>query len=352
MATDMDNLNRFVAQKNLERLQHYDITLPDPASDSNAIIGDKCKLAYSILKKWSDKNPDSIKKAIEAQVFGQKNPIDWNIAFLPFMESMAVYLRDYGKILAACEKYAQCQDPEVDTTPEDLEDAISTYISAADEINNVAKLWGMKFMQICDLPRQGFEEQPKWSGPYCGAFYTTDAQRSTPFIGLAFKGTSPFNLREILVDKNYQLVQGGLPTRSPYNHIFEQLGVIAKTLPRDEGTTIRAHVTGHSLGGSYSSMCYAQLLIDASKFLPGLKMGDEYTFGAPRVGSNDWALMNRRSFYHTDQGVTIFNDKAPQDIASEINGPPPPGRKFTSWKEFKRDVIDAGPHRKFISRLL
>jgi hypothetical protein len=214
MATDMDNLNRFVAQKNLERLQHYDITLPDPASDSNAIIGDKCKLAYSILKKWSDKNPDSIKKAIEAQVFGQKNPIDWNIAFLPFMESMAVYLRDYGKILAACEKYAQCQDPEVDTTPEDLEDAISTYISAADEINNVAKLWGMKFMQICDLPRQGFEEQPKWSGPYCGAFYTTDAQRSTPFIGLAFKGTSPFNLREILVDKNYQLVQGGLPTRS------------------------------------------------------------------------------------------------------------------------------------------
>ncbi|KAJ4134128.1 hypothetical protein NW765_008159 [Fusarium oxysporum] len=81
-------------------------------------------------------------------------------------------------------------------------------------------------------------------------------------------------------------------------------------------------------------MCSAQLLIDASKFLPGFKMGDEYTFGAPRVGS----------FYHTDQGVTIFNDKAPQDIASEINGPPPPGRKFTSWKEFKRDVIDAGPH--------
>ncbi|KAM5368530.1 hypothetical protein BFJ70_g3615 [Fusarium oxysporum] len=72
-------------------------------------------------------------------------------------------------------------------------------------------------------------------------------------------------------------------------------------------------------------MCSAQLLIDASKFLPGFKMGDEYTFGAPR-------------------GVTIFNDKAPQDIASEINGPPPPGRKFTSWKEFKRDVIDAGPH--------
>ncbi|KAL7758211.1 hypothetical protein ACKLNR_012738 [Fusarium oxysporum f. sp. zingiberi] len=41
MATDMDNLNRFVAQKNLERLQHYDIALTDPASDSNAIIGDK-----------------------------------------------------------------------------------------------------------------------------------------------------------------------------------------------------------------------------------------------------------------------------------------------------------------------
>ncbi|KAI7761165.1 hypothetical protein LZL87_001980 [Fusarium oxysporum] len=349
MTTDMGNLNRFVAQKNLERLQYYDIALTDPASDSNAIIGDKCKLAYSILKNWSDKNPDSIKKAIEA-----------------------------------------------------------TYISAADEINNVAKLWGMQFMQICDLPRQGYEEQPKWSGPYCGAFYTTEVQKSTPFIGLAFKGTSPFNLREILVDKNYQLVQAGdflqgqsvsagvynglfgdfsekgKPSYKPYNHIFEQLGVIAKSLPRDEGTAIRAHVTEHSLGGSYSSMCSAQLLIDAPKFLPGFKMGDEYTFGAPRVGSNDWALINRSlatdgdgqiwriansddlvpqvpptdlfkiegSFYHTDQGVTIFKDKDPQDIASEINGPPPPGRKFTSWKEFKRDVIDAGPHLKFTSRLL
>ncbi|WJG35494.1 uncharacterized protein FOBCDRAFT_275206 [Fusarium oxysporum Fo47] len=67
-------------------------------------------------------------------------------------------------------------------------------------------------------------------------------------------------------------------------------------------------------------------------------MGDEYTFGAPRV----WRIANSDDI--VPQGVTIFNDKAPQDIASEINGPPPPGRKFTSWKEFKRDVIDAGPH--------
>jgi hypothetical protein len=224
---------------------------------------------------------------------------------------------------------------------------------------------------------------------------------------LVFKGTSPFNLREILVDKNYQLVPAvdflqdqsvsegvytGLfgdfsekdkPSYKPYNHIVEQLDAIAKALPRDEGTTIRAHVTGHSLGGSYSSLCSAQLLIDVPKLLPGFKMGDEYTFGAPRVGSNDWALMNRSlategdgqiwrivnsgdlvpqvpptdlfkitdSFYHTDQGVAIFEDKAPEDIASEINGPPPPGRKFKSWKELIRAILDSRPHCKFNSRI-
>ncbi|KAF4951517.1 hypothetical protein FGADI_7401 [Fusarium gaditjirri] len=102
----------------------------------------------------------------------------------------------------------------------------------------------------------GSEEQPEWPGTYCGAFYTTEAQKSIPFIGLALKGTSPFNLREML---DYQLVQAG---------VFLQV-----------------------------------------------------------AGFWGWP-------------------------PSEINGPPLAGRYFTSGKEFKCDVIHAGPHHKFTSRLL
>lgn len=104
-----------------------------------------------------------------------------------------------------------------------------------------------------------------------------------------------FDLRGNLVDKNYQLVQPGdslqyqSASASVFNGLFGdfnekgkpsyklwnpfgQLGVIAKTLARAEDSAIRAHATRHSLGGSYSSMCSSQLLIDAPDFLLGFEM--------------------------------------------------------------------------------
>lgn len=54
----------------------------------------QCKIALGLLKKWSADNADSITQAKDAQVFGGHDDISWPTAFLPFMESTAMYLRD------------------------------------------------------------------------------------------------------------------------------------------------------------------------------------------------------------------------------------------------------------------
>ncbi|RGP70371.1 lipase class 3 [Fusarium longipes] len=133
-------------------------------------------------------------------------------------------------------------------------------------------------------------------------------------------------MREILVDESYQLVQA--------------VGLLQEQ--------------------SFSEGAYDGLFTDSTD--KGFKMGDEYTFGAPRVGNNDWALMNCNlasavegqiwcaanfdglvpptdlfkivwPFYHTENGTTIFNDRAPEDIDSKICGAPAPSRNFESWTD-------------------
>lgn len=47
---------------------------------------------------------------MQAQVFGAKNCIQWTNAFLPFMESAAVYLRDWGFLLLAWREIRQYKE--------------------------------------------------------------------------------------------------------------------------------------------------------------------------------------------------------------------------------------------------
>ncbi|KAF5026915.1 hypothetical protein F66182_945 [Fusarium sp. NRRL 66182] len=360
MAEDLESFKRIIAQKNLERLSRLELIQPPPPSDGADDVDAHCNLGKTILEYWTSRNKESIEKAIKAQA--QQQYIEWQ--------------GSKGK----------------DTKR--LKSAIDLYLDAASEINQVAEDWNMEFIQICDLPDQGPDKQPSWSGPYCGVFVTKEAQKDRPFMGLVFKGTKVNRTGEIQTDINYQLkdagdflknqqvsegVYTGLFTEfedkdkgkyKPYNHIAETLGVIAQRLHKEDGSTVRLHVTGHSLGGSYSSLCTAQLLIDVPGLEPHFKMGDEYTFGAPRVGSDNWANMNAelmeegegqmwrivnrddlvtdvpptdilpyQGFYHVDNGFRIFKDAPPEPIQSERNGPPPKGRNFKSWEDLKKAIF-------------
>ena len=370
-SSELNKLKRELARKNLERLAQFE---PPKAPVDGPGSGDNhCNIALDVLLDWSKRNSKSITKSISQQAFLNKRDLDYAVAFLPFMESTAVYLRDLGKHQKAWKLFHDAVNNHEDGS--DLkEHAIDTYLSAFEKIEELANSWNMDFIPICDLIHKSPKGSSHLDGPYCGVFVTTKAQENAPFIGLAFKGTNPSNLREDLVDYNYQLYTQstylggnpvsfgvftglfgdfGLPDKTPYAAILEAVDRTAEIIP---GAQPRTHVTGHSLGGSYSSFAYAQLLSDFPKLpSPFFTMGDEYNFGAPRVGSQDWAKYNnllmseghgisyrivndqdivpqvpptdlkkdQLDFYHIDQGYRIYKNKAPTTIPTEVGGQPP-----------------------------
>ena len=218
-------------------------------------------------------------------------------------------------------------------------------------------------------------------------------------MGLSFKGTNPLNEREDLVDYNYQLTPGdtvfpdqristGVFTRLfgefpshgvPYDHILKELERLGELIPHGGPLPVRLHVTGHSLGGSYSSMGYARLLHDvlANPPPPHFFMGDQYTFGAPRVGDEAWAQENSSlvkvhdglswrivngddivpqvpattikpkelDFYHIDSGIKIFASKPPMALETELGKPPPPPYDVT-WATLMKMVMQSKDHSK------
>ncbi|CAI0650596.1 unnamed protein product [Colletotrichum noveboracense] len=103
-------------------------------------------------------------------------------------------------------------------------------------------------------------------------------------------------------------------------------------------------------------------------------MGDEYTFGCPRVGSNDWAAMNQDlvskkegqswrerqgprpasssncleanqlNFRHNDNGLRILSHQSSQPIPSEKRSPTPPVHQLKNWEEILKAVYQSTYH--------
>jgi hypothetical protein len=394
-------LKRRSAHNNLERLSGLEP--PTKQTPSKGHLGDNlpCKVALTLLQQWSSDNASTLKTGIQQQVFGGKFPIQWTNAFFAFMESMGVYLRDYDKVVKAWKLYREVKaDGFKDTTK--FETAISIYQDANYDIDVLAHGWNMDFCIFCDLVDHKNKDHQDWDGAFCGAFFTTDAQKTAPFIGLAFKGTKPTNKAEVLVDENYGQVTGkelghthcsngvyeGLfgtfdtPDNPPYADIRSQTIALAQKLPNSLGQSVRIHVTGHSLGGSYSSFCYTKLLIDIAPNKMPISIGDEYTFGAPRVGSDDYAQLNfdlvslqagqswrivnnqdivpqvpptlippatteRLQFHHIDNGVQIFPDRAPEGLSSERGGPWPTPYDINNFNDMKNAILNSSDHSKF-----
>lgn len=343
-------------------------------------------LGLSLLRKWSEDNQRNILVAQDKQVFGGKSEIHWQSSLFAFMESTGMYLRD---VQMHSKAWSLFQNAHYNVANE--EKAIKTYGNAYENIDRLADAWGMKFLPIemVGISPDGHEQ---WDGPFCGIFHTTEKQAEKPFIGIAFKGTNPINIKEWAIDLNYQLAAaevkhfkgdvgakvsqgvyaslfGKLPglygkapngDSSPYGLILDTVRKLTLRLPNTSGRPIPIHVTGHSLGGSYATMCYTQLLIDIAPSSTGagqMVMGDEYTFGAPRVGCREWAALKSRlvdlhetggqswrivnnidlvpmipptslhptevAFHHVNRGVRIWPHKSPRYMLSEQEQPDP-----------------------------
>lgn len=393
---DIAELKRHFARKNLERLSSLEP--PTPPDDDSRPIDPPCKIALEILQEWSKENASVLQKAIEQRAFGGKYPIQWTNAFLPFMESMGVYLRDYYKVVEAWKLYRDFTFGGSNDVGK-LEAAISIYQDANYDIDVLAQGWEMDFVIVCDLVKKAPNENQDWDGPFCGVFFTTKVQDTAPFLGLAFKGTKPTRKPERRVDFNYDQLTGdklnqthcskgvytGLfgtfdpPYNEAYSYILNGTQDLAKKLPNSLGYAVNVHVTGHSLGGSYSSFCYTQLLIDVAPNATPIVIGDEYTFGSPRVGSDDYARLNgklvsvqtgqtwrivnnkdivpqvpptkippetpeRLQFHHVDNGIMIFPDKTPLALPSEIGGPWPEPYDVKNLCDLLKAILDTSDH--------
>ena len=81
------------------------------------------------------------------------------------------------------------------------------------------------------------------------------------------------------------------------------------------------HVTGHLLGGSYFSFCYAQMLIDATqrKLSQLLDPDGRYTCVAPRVSCQAWTKMNSTVVSHDNGEIMKDQEQSGSHTAGSDN---------------------------------
>ena len=106
-------------------------------------------------------------------------------------------------------------------------------------------------------------------------------------IIVAFRGTEPTHLRDLLSDAQFHKVQGPLgEVHRGFLHAFQLVKddmVKAIQRLRNKSNPQSLWCTGHSLGGALAVVAAAQLLVD------GHKVNGLYTFGQPRVGDETFA---------------------------------------------------------------
>lgn len=106
-------------------------------------------------------------------------------------------------------------------------------------------------------------------------------------IIVAFRGTEPTHLRDLLADAQFHKVQGPLgQVHRGFLHAFELVKddmVNAILRFRDKTRPQSLWCTGHSLGGALAVVAAASLSVG------GHKVNGLYTFGQPRVGDETFA---------------------------------------------------------------
>ncbi|KAH8920610.1 alpha/beta-hydrolase [Atractiella rhizophila] len=171
-------------------------------------------------------------------------------------------------------------------------------LKSEEKIHFVTRKWGIRFASVSDFTTV--------AGPYCGIFYSESAE---PWMVVAFKGTSPSNYSEWLVDTTIAHESAGdwlwgdahqgfytslFPSAGsgskvvPYERIMETIQLVARELQEKSGTDqkIQVYITGHSLGAGLASLFYARCLKAPDDMGDHCELRDGYTFGTPRVGDN------------------------------------------------------------------
>jgi len=362
MTTPIDLIKRDIGERHLQQLRDLDLI----KDTFEAIPAD---YDYNELAQWTKDSETQISKGKANSVYGGQigSPIDFNNAFVAFMESATMYLRDTFSVVRAG-KISRSRSKS------DMELGLNLLERSTTQIDKIAAMWGMDFIQICDFVTRHPDGHSWIVGPFCGAFIPKDFSTSnTPYIGIAFKGTNVTS--EIINDLSAMStiyasgrlwgsqVSSGFyyPVfttydQTPANLPFLMIQHAVQIIAASGIATPIVHVTGHSLGGAYSSLSFAQLCIEGFG-TRNASLGDLYTFGCPRVGRGDfaqplrttvrppgsngsaWRIVNNRDyvpevpasppwplsrdpFIHIDAAYKIYGNKIPEALPSEIGKNP------------------------------
>eukprot|EP01103_Thecamoeba_quadrilineata_P007434 TRINITY_DN17312_c0_g1_i1.p1 TRINITY_DN17312_c0_g1~~TRINITY_DN17312_c0_g1_i1.p1 ORF type:complete len:551 (+),score=105.39 TRINITY_DN17312_c0_g1_i1:30-1682(+) len=145
------------------------------------------------------------------------------------------------------------------------------------------------------------------SGPYSALFWCEKYN----FVVVAFKGTTPDNFKEWLVDASFMRtdgnsflfgqvhegfykslfsnIYGSVDEYSAYTEILSALGNKINHLRKDGGAPPRVWVTGHSLGGALATLFFSRLFLSPGDIQQDYVLRDCYTIGGAIVGDPTFA---------------------------------------------------------------
>ncbi|RCH86567.1 hypothetical protein CU098_006254 [Rhizopus stolonifer] len=172
-------------------------------------------------------------------------------------------------------------------------------------IRQIARRYGLHFAGVTDLKSLG--------ETFCGLFWPIKSD--DPFIIVAFKGTTPTNYSEFLVDATLQRTDArsylfgsahegfysslfpthlDMDSRDPYYAIQSAIREKAIQLQKESNNPskpVQLWVAGHSLGAAIGSLLFARWLKCPEDIAPFCELRDAYVIGTPAVGDNDFASM-------------------------------------------------------------
>ena len=149
-----------------------------------------------------------------------------------------------------------------------------------------------------------------YGGPYCGLFTPED----NSFAILAFKGTTPTDPTEFIIDADFLKVPAsrylaGAAHRGFYGSLFPiadsrsrdetpdtvssmyRILAALRTLKTPDGRPVKLWVTGHSLGAALASLFFARLKLHPHDLdtLPQIELQSLYVYGCPAAGDTTFA---------------------------------------------------------------
>ena len=140
--------------------------------------------------------------------------------------------------------------------------------------------------------------------------------KSDKFVALAFRGTEATSLQDIKADvsANFVSCESGGRVHSGFNCAYEQVAAdIQAKLRSEEYAGLPLFITGHSLGGALAT-------IAAKRIQHRAGIAACYTFGAPRVGDEDWAEGMRTIVYRIVNAADCVTMLPPSGVFIAASG--------------------------------